>query len=205
MKAICKESDLEFHPVTYERWNDLVDLFEHKGNPGYCWCMSWRLSSKEFQHLGSEGRKDALKEMVLAGIPIGIVAYQNEVPVGWCSVAPRKTYARLQRSAVLKLAPDDSGVWSIVCFFIDRKMRKQHLMHELLKAAIKYARSQGAQTIEAYPVQLSDDNTDHSPNATSYSHMGFVPTFKQEGFIDIGPAGKHRRVMQLVLNKDICQ
>jgi len=40
----------EIHPVTPERWPDLVELFERRGvrggrrnSPAYgCWCMYWR-------------------------------------------------------------------------------------------------------------------------------------------------------------------
>ena len=32
-------TDLESHPATAERWNDLVALFGLKGALGGCWCM----------------------------------------------------------------------------------------------------------------------------------------------------------------------
>ena len=66
---------VEFHPVTPDRWPDLVRFFEHHGNPNYCWCMRWRLSSTEFRRLKSVDRKRALGGRVRTGIPIGILGY----------------------------------------------------------------------------------------------------------------------------------
>ena len=40
--------EIEFHPVTAERWPDLAQLFEESRRtssgvtPGACWCMVWR-------------------------------------------------------------------------------------------------------------------------------------------------------------------
>ncbi len=62
--------DFEFYPLTPERWPDLVKLFEHHGNPGYCWCMTWRATSTEYKRLDSAGRKRALHALVKSHIPI---------------------------------------------------------------------------------------------------------------------------------------
>src|SRR5574337_378812 len=110
-------SDLEFHPLTPDRWPDLVKLFEHHGNPGYCWCMTWRAISTEYQQLGPAGRKRVLKSLVKAAVPTGIMAYQAGEPVGWCSIAPRETYQRLEKSRALKRI-DDRPVWAVACFFV---------------------------------------------------------------------------------------
>jgi hypothetical protein len=37
-----------------------------------------------------------MHELVKAGMPIGILAYDGRDPVGWCSIAPRETYGRLR-------------------------------------------------------------------------------------------------------------
>ena len=51
-----------------------------------------------------------------------MLAYHQDVPVGWCSMVPRESYATLDRSAVLPQV-DDQPVWSVVCFFLDRHHR----------------------------------------------------------------------------------
>jgi hypothetical protein len=106
----------EFHPLTPERWPDLFQLFQGHGNPGYCWCMSWRLSSTAYAALDSAGRRGELESIVHAGTPTGVIGYLNREPMGWCSIAPRETYERLERSRTLKRL-DDQPVWSVSCAF----------------------------------------------------------------------------------------
>ena len=185
-------SDLEFHPLTSDRWPDLVKLFEHHGNPGYCWCMTWRAASAEYQQLGSAGRKRALRSLVKAAVPIGILAYQAGEPVGWCSIAPRETYPRLENSRALKRI-DDQPVWAVVCFFVSRKMRRQGLSVQLLQAAVKYAISEGAQIIEGYPVKPGQ----------SYQFMGSPSIFKAAGFQEVARAENDRLIVRLVPTGEI--
>jgi GNAT superfamily N-acetyltransferase len=185
------ESDFEFHPLTLERWPDLVTLFEHHGNPGYCWCMLWRATSTEYKQLGAAGRKRALKSRVKANLPIGILAYRAAEPLGWCSIAPRETYARLENSKVLKRL-DDQPVWSVVCFFIRRDERGQGLALQLLQAAIEYAASQGAHIIEGYPVEPGQ----------SYQFMGSPAIFKSAGFHEASRAENDRPIVRLTLRGD---
>jgi GNAT superfamily N-acetyltransferase len=186
---------LEFHPVTADRWRDLVSLFEHRGNPGYCWCMTWRIASSEYKHLDSTGRRNALESLVNKSIPIGILGYLNDEPVGWCSIAPRETYTRLERSTTLKRI-DDLPAWSVVCFFVNRKVRGQGLSLKLLKAAVAYAISQGAKIIEGYPVEPRKDKEGNLQPGTSYRFMGSVSTFKKAGFQEAAITEQGRRIMR---------
>ncbi len=83
----------------------------------------------------------------------GLVAYDGEEAIGWVSVGPREDYERLAYSRVL--APiDDTPVWSIVCFVVGRRSRRQGVANALLDSAIEYARDHGATTLEAYPVDV---------------------------------------------------
>jgi GNAT superfamily N-acetyltransferase len=176
-----------FHPVDLARWPDLVRFFERHGNPGYCWCLRWRVSSGEFNALTRAGRKAALARRVRAGEPIGILGYRNGEPVGWCSIAPRETYAALERSRVLKRV-DDQPVWSVACFFLDRTVRGQGFALRLLQAAVAFARAQGATIVEGYPVE---------EGSSSYRWMGSPATFHRAGFRDVARAGGRRIVRYL--------
>jgi hypothetical protein len=42
-------SKMTFHPVTPDRWDDLVTLFGERGACGGCWCMAWRLKRKDWE------------------------------------------------------------------------------------------------------------------------------------------------------------
>jgi GNAT superfamily N-acetyltransferase len=88
------------------------------------------------------------------------------------------------------LRVDDAPVWSVVCFFIDRRVRRQGLTLGLLKAAVEYARSQGAEIVEGYPVE---------PGSRLYTYMGSPSTFRRAGFHDVPPVGQARKVMRCVV------
>lgn len=179
---------LTFQPVTNARRADFLALFEGRGGPKHCWCMVWRPLDGKRGDFGPTDRRAAMLETIDAGTPVGILAYDGNEPVGWCSIAPRETYRKLG-------GPDDAEevgpIWSLVCFFLRRDHRGQGIGRELLAAAIDYARREGARMIEAYPV---------APDAPSYRFMGFVPLFKQAGFTELGPVGKRRHVMRLAVS-----
>jgi GNAT superfamily N-acetyltransferase len=185
---------MEFHPITAERLPDLVRFFEQHGNPNYCWCMRWRLAGSEFARLKSAGRKRALRKLVRTGTPVGILGYLDGEPVGWCSVAPRETYTLLQRSRTIPRL-DDQITWSVVCFFVAPERRGQHVTVELLRAAVDYARSQGAQVVEGYPVEPRRDAAG-GPFPVTYRFMGYVSAFRKAGFREVASLDKGRRIMR---------
>lgn len=179
-------SKLQFHPVTRERLADLARFSEQQGKFRYCSCMRWRMRSTEFRRSTKEGRVAALEGLVRQGTPVGILAYSDGEPVGWCSIAPRQTYRALERYRALPRL-DDAQVWSMVCFFVDRHVRRQGITLGLLRAAVDYARSHGAKVIEGYPVE---------PGSRLYTYMGSPSTFRRAGFRDVTPAGQARQVMR---------
>ena len=190
-------SGLEFHPLTADRWGDLVALIEHHGNPGYCWCMIWRLTSSAYRQLDSSQRRQALQTLVNSGTPTGILAYLDGEPVGWCSVAPRETYLRLERSKTLKRI-DDLPTWSVMCFYLNRKLRHRGLPARLLTAAVDYALSQGAEVVEGYPVERHKDESGTWQPIASYRFMGSVSTYEKAGFRRAAIASQGRRIMRFL-------
>ena len=180
---------MEFHPVTSEQLPDLIRFSEQHGKFGWCSCMRWRQSSSEFKSSEKANRKAALEELVRQGRPVGILGYREGEPVAWCSIAPRESYIALERSRTIPRV-DDAPVWSVVCFFIDSKSRKQGYTLALLEAALEYAHAQGAQIVEGYPW----------PGGASYLYMGTPETFEKAGFHEVvSPGPKNRRVVRYVL------
>ena len=186
---------IEYYPLTSSRWSDLEQLFGKHGAYGGCWCMSWKLSSKEFSLNKGEGNKAALKKLVENGEFLGILAYIGDKPVGWCAFGPREGYPRLNRSRIL--APvDDEKVWSIVCFFVDRGFRRKGIMSGLIQAAINYAAKQRVTILEAYPV---DPKTDRSPDPFVYT--GLYSAFQRVGFTEVLRRGETRPILRFKIQR----
>lgn len=134
-----KPATLRFAPATPERWPDLAALFGARGACGGCWCMYWRQTRAEYEKRKGAGNRRALRKLVTAGPPPGLLAYADGQPVGWCAIAPREIYPTLARSRVL--APLDAApVWSATCFFVARPYRRQGLTARRSSKAIRWKR-----------------------------------------------------------------
>ncbi len=181
--------DLTFRDVDTTTWDDLDTLFSSRGGPKYCWCMVWRPKPSGASKVSNDVRRGWLKAFVDRSVPIGILGYADDEPVGWCSIGPRPEHRRLG-------GPDDfadrpNAVWSLTCFYVKRALRGEGLSRQLLDAAIERARRGGAEVVEAYPVL---------PSSPSYRFMGVTTLFKRAGFEELGPAGTRRHVMRLALD-----
>jgi GNAT superfamily N-acetyltransferase len=175
----------EIQPATAARWPDMVELFErrgvrggHQNTPAYgCWCMYWR--DRAVEH--GERSKRAMGKLVGAGREPGLLAYDDDVPVGWVAVAPREDYKAIMRSPQYRPRETGGGaaVWAIVCFTIDRQARRQGVASELLDAAVEYAFSHRASSVEAYA---------HASNPSDY--MGHTALYRRAGFAHVRDASK---------------
>ena len=195
-----KFDHLEIHPLTPDRWGDFERLFGPRGATGGCWCMWFRLPRSQFDRLKGEGNRLGMKSIVDSGEVPGLLAYlpepaQSELlsPVGWCSIAPRQAFPVLARSRILKPV-DELPVWSIGCFFIHRKYRRQGLTIQLLRAAVEYARLHGAPAVEGYPV---DPKSGSSPDAFMYT--GLATAFRKAGFVEVARRSETRPIMRYPL------
>jgi len=182
---------LQFHPVTLERIDDLRRFSNQHGKFRYCSCMRWRMRSSEFAASTKDYRVLALERLVREGHPVGMLAYSDREPIGWCSIAPRDSYAGLERYRALPRI-DDCPVWSVACFFVASKFRRQGRTLGLLRAAVSYARSHGAKVIEGYPVE---------PDSGLYTYMGSPSAFRGAAFHDVTPSGQTRLVMRHTVGK----
>ncbi len=182
--------DLEFHPVTPDRWQDFETLFGKNGAYSGCWCMWWRVTRSQFGKQAGYGNKEALKAIVDSGEVPGLLAYASVKPIGWCSVAPRETFPSLERSRTLKRV-DDQPVWSIVCFFVARPFRRQGLMIKLLRAAVAYAKEHDAKIVEGYPVEPKQTNLQGYSSFT-----GLLSAFQEAGFLEVLRRSENHPIMR---------
>ena len=196
MDATGIESQLDIVELTPARWADLETLFGRSGASGGCWCMWWRVPNKDYDR--GEGNKAAFhaitEELCARGQTPGLLAYADGLPVGWISLGPRQAFRRFDamRSDVFKRV-DDKPVWSVVCFYINRKWRNKGVAGALLARAIDYARSAGAELLEAYPVDVSAEA------ATGNLFMATQSLFAQAGFVEVARRHPARPIVRLAL------
>jgi GNAT superfamily N-acetyltransferase len=189
--------DIAYHPLAPDRWDDLETLFGQRGACGGCWCMWWRSKRSDFDRAKGEGNREAFHALVSARQALGILAYVDGVPVGWCGIAPRETLPALERSRVLKRV-DDQPVWSVNCFFVARPFRRRGLTAGLLRAAVAYAAAEGAQLVEGYPVAPRN-----STMPDVFAWTGLLSAFEGAGFVEVARRSETRPIVRHTIPRSL--
>lgn len=192
---------LTVHPLTADRWEDLVAVFgggDGKGDCGRCWCMWWRLPRPDFVDGLSKKNKAAFRKRVKAGPPPGLIAYDYDTAVGWVQVGSRKDIPNWNapRRLTAPLDPgdaSDSNAWAISCFVVRAGYRRRGYLGGLLDAAIDWARRNGARVLDACPV----DTTERRPASALYH--GLASAFRERGFVELARRRADRPLMRLEL------
>jgi GNAT superfamily N-acetyltransferase len=173
LQAVAKKAAakaVRVAPVTKRSLAAFEALFSSRGAPHYCWCAVYR--AKGNHELSNDARHALMRGLVTKSTPIGVLAYAGKVPIGWCSVAPRESYVKLERSRTMPRV-SDAPTWVVLCFFVVRSARGSGVTRALLDGAIRYARAKGAKLLEAYPYD--------SANVTA-THRGHSRLFRSAGF-----------------------
>jgi GNAT superfamily N-acetyltransferase len=140
-----------------------------------CFCLSYRIPSKENVALRGPGRAERVRRLMDEEGPIGVLAYDDGEVVGWAAVAPRTrthfaTFRKIPRV-------DDLDVWSLWCFRVRPGHRKKGVTHALIEGAVEFAREEGAPAIEGYPVDNGDERVD-----LTMAYVGTRRLFEKAGF-----------------------
>jgi GNAT superfamily N-acetyltransferase len=195
MAGVLRASAITCHVATPSRWRDLERLFGPRGACAGCWCMWPRLSGAEFKRGRGAGNQRALKRLVSAGERPGIIAYRAGEAVGWCALAPRDRYARLDRSRVMARI-DEQPVWSVVCFFVARETRGSGVTLALLRAAVSHAAKRGATIVEGYPLDASGKRM-----ADAFAWFGLTSSFRRAGFKEVARRSPTRPIMRYAISR----
>lgn len=139
-----------------------------------CWCLSYRIPSKENVSLRGPARGDKVAELMEHG-PLGVLAYDGEEVVGWAAVAPRAETTFARSRTIPRV--DDLDVWSVWCIRVRPGHRGEGISHSLLAGAVDYARSRGARLIEGYPVDNDGEKVD-----LTMAYVGTRALFEKAGF-----------------------
>ena len=183
-------------PASLERWKDLERLFGARGACGGCWCMWYRLPRAEYERQKGAGNKKALRRLLSERAAVGVIAYAGREPIGWCAVAPRSAFVRLERARTLRPI-DDQPVWSIVCVFVARPHRGRGVSVSLLRGAAAYARSQGARIVEGYPVEPRSGAI-----PAVFAHPGIPSAFRAAGFAEVARPSPARAIMRRLVGDE---
>lgn len=147
-----------------------------KPTSNVCFCLSYRIGSKENLALRGEARAARVRELCAHDPAPGIIAYDDgDEPVGWAAVHPRRDTSFARNRLIPHV--DDLDVWSLWCFRVRPGHRKQGIMHVLIDGAVEHAGRGGAPAIEGYPV----DNRGEKVNLTM-AYVGTRALFESAGF-----------------------
>lgn len=178
-------------------WPLLEALFGERGACGGCWCMAWRLRSKDWEARKGARNKAALRRLVREGRAQGCLAFDSEELVGWCSVGPRADFLRLTAMRSLATGAGE-GCWAVTCFFVPRHQRGAGVASALLDGAIRLARTRGAAALEGYPAVPYEAMGRRLPGAFAWT--GLPQMFERACFARVDAPGR-RPVYRLTLGR----
>jgi GNAT superfamily N-acetyltransferase len=139
-----------------------------------CWCLTYRIPSKENVSLRGPARGEKVAALLEHG-PIGVLAYDGDNVAGWAAVAPRADTAFARSRTIPHV--DELDVWAVWCIRVRPGHRGQGISHPLLKGAVELARSRGAVAIEGYPVHNEGAKVD-----LTMAYVGTRALFEKAGF-----------------------
>ncbi len=177
--------------LTPKLWPAFETLFGGNGACGGCWCMFWRTEKGErWDDIKGPAAKRRMKALVLKGRALGVLAFVDDEPVGWCAYGPRTDFSKLNRSRTL--ACDDANrVWSIPCFYVKAGFRDKGVASALLAHAVSSLAARGIECVEGYPVKPSKTS---AKIPAAFAWTGTQSLFAAQGFDRVGrqDAGKQR-------------
>jgi GNAT superfamily N-acetyltransferase len=139
-----------------------------------CWCLSYRLASRENVALRGTERGAKVAELLREGAP-GVLGYDGDEVVGWAAVHPRADTSFATSRKIPHV--DDLDVWSVWCIRVRPGHRGQGISHALLTGAVEFARRSGAPVIEGYPVDNRGTKVD-----LTMAYVGTRSLFERAGF-----------------------
>jgi GNAT superfamily N-acetyltransferase len=191
---------MEVRPATvFEDVRALVGPRNPSSN--VCWCLSYRIPSKQNRQLRGPARGELVKQLCAADPPPGVLAYDGDEPVGWAAVAPRADTTFASNRKIPQL--DDLPVWSLWCIRVRPGHRGKGISHALIAGAVDFARARGAPVIEAYPLDNGGAKVD-----LTMAYAGIRKNFEAAGFTHAADttsvlAGHRRILMRLDLRPSL--
>jgi GNAT superfamily N-acetyltransferase len=180
--------------LTPDMWGDLERLFGPRGVGGGCWCQ-WPMVGRgeRLRDVKGPEAKARMAAQVKAGRQ-GVVAYEDDVPVGWLSFGPRLSLPGIARSRVLA-CEDAEQVWSVACFYVKTGSRRRGAAVAMLGHAVALIRAQGGRLVEGYPMLPPAGGT----SSVTFLWPGSPALFARFGFARVDDKAVGRIRMRLRL------
>jgi GNAT superfamily N-acetyltransferase len=164
---------IEVRPATV--FEDVTTMVGPKRpDANVCWCLSYRIPSKENLALQGRERGERVAELMRDGPP-GVLAYDGDEVVGWAAIHPRADTSFARNRKIPRV--DDQDVWSLWCVRVRPGHRGEGISHELVRGAVEFARANGAPAVEAYPVDNGGKKVD-----LTMAYVGTRALFERAGF-----------------------
>jgi GNAT superfamily N-acetyltransferase len=195
MPTVPEDVPLRVVAATADRWDDVVACFGRRGNDaGWCWCQAFLESAPD-----GDNRSALRRQISAATVPVGLLAFAGERPVGWTRVAPRSQLPGvLANRGLRRILPEDPTAWWVTCFAVDARHRGRGVAHALLTGATAHARDHGASAVEGHPVDVAKLTAAKVSGSALYT--GTLAMFAAAGFVEIGRTYVSRPVMRLSLD-----
>jgi GNAT superfamily N-acetyltransferase len=188
---------LTVRELSDDTWSDFENVLGANGGARGCWCMHWRLSIDKWMEGKGDGNKRAMRKLAKRRPVPGVIVYRESTPVAWCSLGPRDSFPRLERSPMLA-SIDDKPVCAITCIFVHRKHRGAGLLPAILDAVCDYAAARKYTVAEGYPVEPRDGRRAGSDTAMT----GIASAFVDAGFEEVARPRSDRPIMRRNLRVD---
>ena len=178
---------LSYSPATADRWDDVRSLFGPNGAYSNCWCTWWILTGPQFDRATPEERRSVLEALCAEGSAPGILAYEEDRPVGWVAVGPRERYARMMSPRARVNGPLDFADpgWVVNCFYIPTRERGHGIASGLLGEAVGFAFDRGANYVTGHPIDVEEGA---GPGAAGL-FVGTLSMFLRAGFVEVERRG----------------
>ena len=177
-----------------DRIADLETLFGSDPIVNGCWCMWHIVRVADFHAAGRDGNRAKFEELLAESPePLGLVAYEDGEPVGWCAAGPRSRFTRALATPTLRGRDreEDDAVWLVPCFFVKETARRRGVTSALLEAAVSMAKSAGATAIEGFP--------DAAGKRVERGARGNEAAFASCGFVSVTRPSEARVIMRRAL------
>src|SRR5215212_6036809 len=106
----CHDAGMAIEVRPASSFDDVATILgPRRPESNVCWCLSYRIPSKENLALRGPARGERVQELVREDPPPGVLAYDGDQVVGWAAIHPRADTSFAGNRKIPHV--DDLAVW----------------------------------------------------------------------------------------------